>query len=175
MIPINERLEQIKEKAKETRAQVEHEASLQAVKAAVRGQAQLLDLLTEQQTELKALRQDVTRWGQARSGNGFPWSLLMLAAGVYALYRFSPAVQGRVNDLLGQADLGVKGNLKRAGQAAEEAVDDLRDGRYPSGAADRVSGELRRAGQKTADGLKDGRDELKSEGIDRLDGHNEPR
>lgn len=169
MIPVNERIEQIKEKAKEARAQVEHEASVQAIKAAVKGQSQLLGLLTEQQGELKALRQDVARLSRARSGGGFPWGLLLLAGGAYALYRFSPEVHHRVNSLLGQADPGVQGNLNRAGKAAGDAVDDLRDGQHPGDALNRVGGELRRAGEKTGDRIKDAVDDLKDGAKDRMD------
>lgn len=53
--PINERLEQLKEKAKEARRQTEDEASGQAIKAAVKGQAQVIKLLIAQQVELTAL------------------------------------------------------------------------------------------------------------------------
>lgn len=170
MIPVNERLEQLKEKAKEARRQAESEASGQAIKAAVKSQAQVIELLTAQQVELTALRQDVARLGRARAGGGFPWGLLLLAGGAYALYRFSPAVHHRVNSLLGQADPGVEGNLNRAKDAAKDVVEDVRGGQHPGDALQRVGGELHRAGEKTADRLKDGLDELKDEANDRLDG-----
>jgi hypothetical protein len=170
MIPINERLEQLKEKAKEARRQTEDEASGQAIKAAVKGQAQVIELLTAQQVELTALRQDVARLSRARAKGGFPWGLLLLAGGAYALYRFSPAVHQRVNSLLGQVDPGVEGHLNRAKDAAKDGLADLRDGRHPGDALQRMGGEVQRAGEQTADRLKDGLDELKDDAKDRLNG-----
>lgn len=142
MIPVNQRPRQSRGKTEETRAHVDHGASGQAAK----GQAHLLGLLADQQGELKALRQGVARLGRARSGGGFPWGLLLLAGGVSALYRFRPEVQHRVKSLLGQADPGVQGHLKRA------------------------DGELRRAGEKTGDQLKDAVDNTQEGAKDQLDG-----
>ncbi|MFB9994730.1 hypothetical protein ACFFLM_22495 [Deinococcus oregonensis] len=170
MIPVNERLEQLKEKAQEARRQTEYQASGQAIKAAVKGQAQVIELLAAQQVELTALRQDVARLSRTHAKGGFPWGLLLLAGGTYALYRFSPAVHQRVNSVLGQADPSVESNLNRAKNAANDGVEDLREGRHPGDALERVGGELHRASEKTADRLKGGLDELKDEAKDRLDG-----
>ena len=84
-----------------------------------------------------------------------PWSLVILAGGAYAAYRFVPAVQERVNKLISKVSPGVEGNLNRAGEAAQDAVKLGLHGDDPSGAADSAIGEVKRAGEKLGDQVKD--------------------
>jgi hypothetical protein len=166
MTSMSEMMQQAKQSAKDARIQMEQEGTAQAIKAAVRGQAQLMVLLKEQQEEVKGLRQDVARLARNRSRGGMPWRLLVLAGSAYALYRFNPTVQERVNTLLGQADPGIKGNMARAGQAAGEAAEHLKRGESPKDAIHQVGGEMRRAGEKTMDTASDRLENLKTDAKD---------
>jgi hypothetical protein len=104
-----------------------------------------------------------------RSGGGFPWLLVLAAAGLYALVRSNPSLLDQAKNLLGQADPGVKGNLNRAGENIKDAVKDGLDGNDPRDSLKSAGGELRRAGEKAADAAGDKLDELKRDANRKLD------
>lgn len=142
-------LESLKRQVQNATEDVTHLAvSRDAEHKLLNNQKQVLALLGDVQQELRHLRRDVSR----RSGGGFPWGLVIVAGAAYALYRSTPAVRDRVHDLLGTIDPGLQGNLKRAADAAKDAVHDVAQGDSPTDAVRRAAGEVKRAGEKAADG-----------------------
>lgn len=142
---------------------LESRAALEAGKAFVKQQQKITALLADQQKELKEIRQELQRVGKQRGGGGFPWTLLLLAGGAYALYRTNPGVRDQIDGLLGKVDPGIKGNLTRAGGAVKDAASDMLDGKSPNDAVKRAGGELQRAGEKAVDGAKDAAADLKQD------------
>ncbi|WP_293914112.1 hypothetical protein [Deinococcus sp.] len=123
-------------------------------------QEQRIDVLTARVSDLA---------NRPRSGGGFPWLIVAVAAGGYALLRSNPDLMDRVKGLLGQADPGVKGNLNRAGESIKDAVKDGLDGNYPRDSLKSAGGELKRAGEKTVDAAGDKLDDLKRDANRKLD------
>ncbi|MFB9994951.1 hypothetical protein ACFFLM_23660 [Deinococcus oregonensis] len=161
MIPMTDVLNQAKQTETNNNARrwLDASGTAQAVKTAVKGQAQLMIMLKEQREEIKALRQDVARLASRRSRGRFPWSLLLLSGGAYALYRLNPSIQSRIDNLLAQANSGIKGDGARAGQATDKAADDLERADLKSENLYSVGGEGQWTGEKST-----------GEGEDRLDG-----
>jgi len=117
--------------------------------------------LARQEHRLDLLEARVKDLASRRQGGGFPWVLLLIVGGAYALYRTNPSVQDQVNNLLGQADPGVKGNLARAGESVKDAVQaGLQGGDLRHDLKD-AAGELGRAGEKTVNKASDKVDDLK--------------
>ena len=109
---------------------------------------QVLSLLKEQQQELNHLRHDLKRHN---ARGGFPWGLVLLIGAGYALYRTTPVVRDQIDGLLRRVNPGVQGNVTRAGDAARDAVSDLKQGKNPTDAVQRAAGETQRAGEKVGD------------------------
>lgn len=117
--------------------------------------AKLTRQLAQQDTRLDVLEKRVKDLGWENHRGGFPWGLLLLVGGGYALYRINPGILDRVRGLLGQADPGVQGNLNRAGEAARGALQAALRGDDPSSSAKAAVGEVKRAGEKVGDALED--------------------
>jgi len=124
--------------------------------------AKVTKQLAQQDQRLDTLEKRVKdlAW-ENRRGGGFPWILVFLAGGVYAIYRVKPDLFDKLKGLLGQADPGVKGNFNRAGTAVKEATQSVMHGDDPSTAVKAAGGELKRAGEKTVDAAQDKLDDLK--------------
>jgi hypothetical protein len=155
MTSIQNVIEDVKGTVQDSAHRLEGRAALSAGKAMVREQARLAATLMEQQKDLKEVRQELKMLRkQRKSGGGFPWTLLLLAGGVYALYRSNSGVRDQIDGLLGKVDPGIKGNLSRAVDAVKDAASDVMDGNSPGDAVKRAGGELQRAGEKAVDGAK---------------------
>ena len=149
-------IEDVKDTVQDSAHRLEGRAVLSAGKAMVREQGRMAAMLLEQQKELKEVREELKKLGrQRKSGGGFPWTLLLLVGGGYALYRRNPGVRDQIDALLGKVDPSIRGNLARAGDAVKDAASDVMDGKSPLDAAKRAGGELQRAGEKALDGAKD--------------------
>lgn len=158
---------------------VDH-AAARAAKALVKEQTALKALLTAQGAELarqgaqlSSLREDLGRLERAQdrqASGGFPWGLVLLAGGAYALYRSNPSVRAQVDGALRRLNPGTEGNLTRAGDAARGAVQDLVQGHSPAPGLHTAGGELRRAGEKTVEASGDLVDRLDTKVQNGLDG-----
>ena len=137
--------------------------ALQGDKVEVALSAKVNKHLTRQEHRLDLLEARVKDLASRRQGGGFPWLLVLIVGGAYALYRMNPSVQDQVKNLLGQADPGVKGNLARAGESAKDAVQAGLHGDDPRKDLKDAAGELRRAGEKTVDQASDKADDLKQD------------
>lgn len=151
----------LKHAAQQARTQLEREVATQVGKALAKGQAATTAALAGQQKDLHRLEAQVERLSQRRSGGGFPWGLLLLAGGAYALYRSNPTVREQVEGLMKRVNPGPEGNLARAGDAAKNAVSKMTQGDDPHSAAQAAGGELRRAAEKTLDHAQDRAQDLK--------------
>ena len=114
---IHETIGTLKDNLQASGDQLEHATDVQVGKALARQQAALTTQMAEQVGELQALRRDVDilQWQRPSKKKGFPWGLLLLAGGVYALYRSNPEVRDRINGVLKRVNPGLEGNLTRAG------------------------------------------------------------
>ncbi|GAA5515037.1 hypothetical protein Dcar01_03801 [Deinococcus carri] len=158
----------LKHAAHDAREHLQHEVAAFAGKAEVKRQAELAATVARQQKELHRLEAQVERLSQrSASGGGFPWGLVLLAGGVYALYRSNPSFRDQVQGLLRRVNPGVEGNLARAGDAAKDAVSKVAQGENPGDAMRTAGGELRRAGEKTVDQAQDRLHDLKNQAQDR--------
>lgn len=151
----------LKHAAQQARAHLEREVTTQVGKALAKGQAATAATLAQQQKDLHRLEAQVERLSQRRSGGGFPWGLLLLAGGAYALYRSNPTVREQVQGLLKRVNPGPEGNLARAGDAAKDAVSKVTHGDDPRSAVQAVGGELKRAGEKSLDHAQDKAQDMK--------------
>ncbi|CAM3749002.1 hypothetical protein, partial [Deinococcus frigens] len=157
-------IEDVKESVQDSAHRLEGRAAIEASKAFVKQQQKMSALLADQQKDLKDIRQELQKVRKQRSsGGGFPWMLVLLAGGAYALYRSNPGVRDQIDGLLVRVDPGVKGNLARAGDAVKGAASDLLDGQSPSDAVKRAGGELQRAGEKAVDAARDAAADLKQD------------
>ncbi|OLV19371.1 hypothetical protein [Deinococcus marmoris] len=164
MASIQSVIEDVKDSVQDSAHRLEGKAAIEASKAFVKGQKKMTALLAEQQNELRDIRQDLKKLRkQRKSGGGFPWTLVLLAGGAYALYRSNAGIRDQIDGLLGRVDPGIKGNLTRAGDAVKDAASDVMDGKSPVDAAKRAGGELQRAGEKALDGAKDTAADLKQD------------
>lgn len=152
---IQNMIEDVKDSVQDSAHRLEGKAAIEASKAFVRGQKKMTALLAEQQSELKEIRQDLQKLRKERNSGGFPWGLVLLVGGAYALYRSNSGIRDQIDGLLGRVDPGIKGNLSRAADAVKDAASDVMDGKSPVDAAKRAGGELQRAGEKALDGAKD--------------------
>ena len=125
--------------------------------------------LTKQERRLDVLEMRVTDLTSARRGGGFPWLLMLVTAAGYALYRANPGLLDQVKDLLGQADPGAEGNLKRAGADLGGAVQDGLGGKDPGGKPKDAGRELGRAAEKTADAAGDKLGDLRRDAESKID------
>jgi hypothetical protein len=151
----------LKQAAQQARTHLEREVTAQVGKALAKGQAATAATLAAQQKDLHRLEAQVERLGQRRSGGGFPWGLLLLAGGAYALYRSNPTVREQVQGLMKRVNPGPEGNLARAGDAAKDAVSKVTQGENPRNAVQAAGGELGRAGEKSLDHAQDRAQDLK--------------
>lgn len=152
----------LKHAAHDAREHLQHEVTAFAGKAEVKRQAELATTVARQQKELHRLEAQVERLSRrSTSGGGFPWGLVLLAGGVYALYRSNPSFRDQLQGLLRRVNPGVEGNLARAGDAAKDAVSRVAQGENPGDAMRTAGGELRRAGEKTVDQAQDRAQDLK--------------
>jgi len=134
--------------------------ALQGDKVEAALSAKVTKHLARQEHRLDLLETRVKDLASRRQGGGFPWLLLLIVGGAYALYRTNPSVQDQVKNLLGQADPGVKGNLARAGESAKDAVQARLHGNDPHRDLKDTASELGRAGEKTVNKASDKVDDL---------------
>lgn len=161
---IHETIETLKDNLQSGGDHLEQTTALQAGKAFARKQAALTTQLTEQARELQILRRDVDILQRQRpSKGGFPWVLILLAGGVYALYRSNPGVRDQINGVLKRTSPDLEGDLTHAGDAGKAAVTEVAHGDAPSVALERLSGEAQRTGEKATEQTKDKVAELKDE------------
>ncbi|CAM3731248.1 YtxH domain-containing protein [Deinococcus saxicola] len=164
MATIQSVIEDVKDSVQDSAHRLEGRAAIEASKAFVKQQKKMSVLLADQQKDLKDIRQELQKVRKQRSsGGGFPWTLVLLVGGAYALYRSNAGIRDQIDGLLGKVDPGVKGNLARAGDAVKDAASDVMDGKSPVDAAKRVGGELQRAGEKALDGVKGTAADLKQD------------
>ncbi|MDV6375880.1 YtxH domain-containing protein [Deinococcus arenicola] len=163
MATIQSVLEDVKDSVQDSAQRLEGRAAVEAGKAFAKQQHKTMALLADQQKELQSIRQELKKVRKQRQGGGFPWTLVLLAGSVYALYRSNPEVRDQIDGLLGRIDPGLKGNLARAGDAVKDAASDVMDGKSPSDAVKRAGGELQRAGEKAVDGAKDAAADLQQD------------
>lgn len=156
MTQIEQKTQKFQRTAQQARAHLEHEVASQVTKALAKGQATTAAALTQQQKDLHRLEAQMERLSRqsARRG-GFPWGLVLLAGGAYALYRSNPSFREGVQGLLARVNPGAEGNLARAGDAAKDAVSKVMHGDDPRDSVQATGGELRRAGEKAADQAQD--------------------
>lgn len=159
---VQDTVHDLKHSARQAGRQLEDRGLAQAAGTLIREQAATTALLTRQQKELQQLRREVAALGKQRGG-GFPWGLVLLAGGAYALYRYSPSVRDQVQGLLNRLDPGIQGNLTRAGDAVKDAVSSAVQGESPKADLQSAGGELKRAGEKAVDGAKDKAQDLKND------------
>jgi len=124
--------------------------------------AKVTKQLAQQDQRLDTLEKRVKdlAW-ENRRGGGFPWALVLLVGGIYAVYRVKPDLFDKVKGLLGQADPGTKGNLNRAGAAVKDAAQSVVHGNDPSSAVKAAGEEVKRTGEKTVDAAQDKFNDLK--------------
>lgn len=142
----------------------ERALSAKAAAAMVKEHKATAALVAGQAKDIAKLQTQVEVLAKAkRSGGGFPWTLVLLAGGAYAAYRFVPSVKTQIDGLLGRADPGVQGNLTRAGDAAKDAWQDIKQGESPADALKGAAGEVKRGAEKTVDAAQDRAADLKQD------------
>lgn len=152
MKTIHDTIEDMKHKVQRAEANAELKTAAQVQKEFARQQASMVAVLGRQQKELRQVQQDLEAIRRKHSSEGgFPWSLILVAGGAYALYRTNPSVRGTVQDLLKRINPGIEGNLTRAG----DAVSGMVQGDRPGTALHTAGGELKRAGEKAVDSAED--------------------
>lgn len=161
MTHTEETSQNLKRAAQQARTHLEREVATQVGKALTKGQAATAAALAQQQKDLHRLEAQMERLSQRRSGGGFPWGLLLLGGGAYALYRSNPTVREQVQGLLKRVNPGPEGNLARAGDAAKEALSKVVQGDSPRDAVRTAAGEMQRGGEKTIDQAQSGAQDLK--------------
>ena len=152
---IQNTIEDVKNTVQSAGSRLEHKAAVEAGKAFVKQQSATAAALKEQSQELQSIHKELATLRKQRSSGGFPWGLVLLAGGAYALYRSNAGVRDQVDGLLKRVSPGMKGNLARAGDAVKDAAGDLMRGDSPKDALGRLGGEVQRAGDKAADHAKD--------------------
>ena len=166
MTQLGEHLQDLQDSVHNAQNHLQHRLAAGAAKGAIKTQAHLAATVARQQKDIYRLEAQVERLRHERSGGGFPWGLVLVAGGAYALYRANPAFREQVERLVKQVLPGVKGNLARAGDAAKDAAHDLANGNDPRGALRDAGNELRRAGEKAADQAGDKLRDLKNQAQD---------
>ncbi|GGK29821.1 hypothetical protein GCM10008955_24580 [Deinococcus malanensis] len=152
MKTIQDTIEEMKHKVQRAEAHSELKTAAQLQKEFAKQQASMVAVLGRQQKELRQVQQDLEELrGKRSSDGGFPWGLILVAGGAYALYRTNPSVRETVQDLLKRVNPGIEGNLTRAG----DAVSGMAQGDSPRSALSTAGGELRRAGEKAVDSAED--------------------
>ena len=152
---IQDTIEDVKGTVQGAGSRLERKATVEAAKAFTKQQAATLAALTKQGAELQNIREELAGLRKQRASGGFPWGLVLLAGGAYALYRSNAGVRDHVNGLLKRVSPGLEGNLARAGDAVKDAASDMLDGDSPKDALGRLGGEMQRAGEKAAYHAKD--------------------
>lgn len=160
---VHDTVHDLKHSAQQAGRHLEDRGLAQAARALAREQATTTALLARQHKELQQLRRDVEALRKQNRGGGFPWGLVLLAGGAYALYRSNSSVRDQVQGLFQRLDPGLQGNLTRAGDAVKDAVSSVVQGENPKADLQAAGGELKRAGEKAVDGAKDKAQELKKD------------
>ncbi|WP_200939647.1 YtxH domain-containing protein [Deinococcus sp. Leaf326] len=166
MSQLGEQLHDLQDSVHQAQHHLQPRLTVGAAKGALKTQASLAATIARQQKDLHRLEAQVERLRHERSGGGFPWGLILLAGGAYALYRSSPGFRDRVQDVVKGFIPGIEGNLARAGDAAKDAAQDVLKGEDPSAALRDAGQELRRAGEKAADQADDKLRDLKDQATD---------
>ncbi|MDV6376316.1 YtxH domain-containing protein [Deinococcus arenicola] len=158
---IHDTIENVKDTVQSAGTHLERKAAAEAAKALTKQQAATVAALGKQAPELQAIRQELGKIRKQRSSGSFPWGLVLLAGGVYALYRSNAGVRDRIDGLLKRVSPGMEGNLTRAGDAAKDAASGVMHGDSSKDALGRLDGEVGRAGEKAADRAKDSLEDVK--------------
>ncbi|QLG13361.1 YtxH domain-containing protein (plasmid) [Deinococcus sp. D7000] len=166
---IHDTIENVKDTVQGAGTHLERKAALETAKALTKQQAATMAALTKQGAELQNIRQELAGLRKQRSSGGFPWGLVLLAGGVYALYRSNTGVRDQINGLLKRVSPGIEGNLARAGDAVKDTASDVLDGDSPKDALGRLGGEVQRAGEKAADHAKDAVKDVKRDAESKAD------
>ncbi|ACO44951.1 hypothetical protein DEDE109153_18075 [Deinococcus deserti] len=152
MKTIQDTIGDMKHKVQHAEARTELKTAAQLQKEFAKQQASMVAVLGRQQKELQQVQQELEEMRRKHSSEGgFPWGMLLIAGGAYALYRTNPSVRQTVQDLLKRVNPGIEGNLTRAG----DAVAGMAQGDKPGTALRAAGGELKRAGEKAVDSAED--------------------
>ncbi|WP_102127807.1 hypothetical protein [Deinococcus planocerae] len=145
---------------KQAAQKARHEMEEQVSKAVMKQHAEMAAALTKQQKEVQSLQGEVSLLTaalkkQKSSGGGFPWGLVLLVGGGYALYRSNPTVKEQIDGLIKRVNPGPEGNLARAGDAVKSAASDVMQGQSPGASVRAAGGEVQRGGEKLVAEIKD--------------------
>lgn len=165
MTQLSDHLHDLQDTVHNAQNHLQHRLAAGAAKGALKTQAHLTATVARQQKDIHRLEAQVERLRHERSG-GFPWGLVLVAGGVYALYRTNPGFRDQAQRLVKRFIPGVEGNLARAADAAKDAAHDLVNGNDPRDALRDAGKELRHAGEKAADQAGDKLRDLKHQAQD---------
>lgn len=166
---IQDTIEDVKDTVQGAGSRLERKAAVEAAKAFTKQQAVTAAALKKQGQELENIREELAGLRKQRSSGGFPWGLVLLAGGAYALYRSNAGVRDQINGLLKRVNPGMEGNLDRAGDAVKDAASNVMHGDSPKDALGRLGGEAQRAGEKAADRAKDTLEDVQSDAESKAD------
>lgn len=166
---IHDTMKEVRDSVQGASSRLERKAAVEAAKASTKQQAATVAALTRQGAELQNIREELAGLRKQRASGGFPWGLVLLAGGAYALYRSNAGVREQIDGLLKRVSPGLEGNLARAGDAVKDAANAVLDGDSPKDALERLGGEVGRAGEKTVDYTKDTLKDVKRDAESKAD------